>query len=427
MLPRLRVRGPGCGALLAVQLAILLLSIRHMSRRDVQQAPPTARAHGADDAAAGDAQTRSTLPAATWPATSDLSEWVQLPYAYIFRAPQSQCLLHPDGAALGVTAAAAPCWRLLEDGRASRQLCFFAHAQASTQDLPHPLLLSSPQAGWSCQRGTTAPAARPFCGTQVPCRTEPPPARTATPTKRRRCAAACACLRGGAAMPSTQGRGGRRRWRSTCGTAASDYRWEVVSGDVVIHVFSGRMKGADPRLEPLFCAPEIACLVEAISSPGFHLLLATMAPSGLPCPGSCTSALDWTKRTPLTLPPRPCPCRTCPPASSLPAFEAARCGSWATARRGESWGTGSAERQLQNCARTCGHVLAAAPHMSRLATLLAPQLNDPLLADAVCIHPSQALLLLSRVLPAGVCAQPAPHVSHPPPGFGSDCMQHCRH
>ena len=132
MLPRLRVRGPGCGALLAVQLAILLLSIRHMSRRDVQQPPPTARARGADDAAAGDAQTGSSLPAATWPTTSDLSEWVQLPYAYTFRAPQSQCLLHPDGAVLGVTAAAAPCWRLLEDDRASRQQCTSFNARSST-------------------------------------------------------------------------------------------------------------------------------------------------------------------------------------------------------------------------------------------------------------------------------------------------------
>lgn len=93
LLPQLRVRGPGCGALLAFQLAILLLSIRHVNRRDAQLQPV-----GGTAAAGGEAATAAGAAAAAWPVTSDLNEWVQLPYAYSFKAPQSQCSLHPDGA-----------------------------------------------------------------------------------------------------------------------------------------------------------------------------------------------------------------------------------------------------------------------------------------------------------------------------------------
>ncbi|PRW50814.1 hypothetical protein C2E21_5439 [Chlorella sorokiniana] len=82
-------------------LAILLLSIRHVSRRETQPQPAALAGGGAGggggaDAGSGDAASAAAA-AASWPVTSDLSEWVQLPYAYTLKVPQSQCLLHPDG------------------------------------------------------------------------------------------------------------------------------------------------------------------------------------------------------------------------------------------------------------------------------------------------------------------------------------------
>lgn len=99
LLPRLRVRGPGCGALLAIQIAILILTVRHVTRRELQP-QPTARTSGGAGSGGADGGTdaASAEAAAEWPVTSDLNEWIQLPYAYTFRAPQSQCLLHPNGA-----------------------------------------------------------------------------------------------------------------------------------------------------------------------------------------------------------------------------------------------------------------------------------------------------------------------------------------
>ena len=110
-------------------------------------------------------------------------------------------------------------------------------------------------------------------------------------------------------------------------------------------------------------------------------------------------------------------CRTCRPASCLPASAGAHCGSWGIAKPGGcvQW-------------RAVCRSMDAVPQGRAMQTVLLLCLHEGRCCYPCCccgtillLPPSflpQALLLFGRVLPARVCSQPAPHVSRQGSGAG---------